>query len=1016
MVQPRGPLNTEFEFDPDSLSLLTVENTNDRGHRGILLIDDTHTLATLQGADAHPFLTLKVNFVGIPNWKSYVRLSFHIRVAKMWFGPFENIRYFESLHEAHVFLGKECVREVKVEEITQEAPIAEYCRTIGMRWRIENHLLYLLTISFDPTTLKKYGFNSETAEEYPELLRVNTLFEGSKLLTVRCLLMTDPDVLNHLEQFQTELRYNVPDYGAFYAGHPTQHFLKLGDYPTADLRPKVQVPGSLTLDDWSEYTTVYGFGCVYEHEVEERRRNMVMSEPFNLRVMAVPGPKDRYFIGFLEKPDDRNVRFNTGDRLTINFFPNLRLEEQNWPAVVIDTLPCTPQGDICISMCRPRDSKSGEYSSEDVNPMPYDIASSEAAFRLVSRHLSHAVHVDILTNTETFKRQIVGLNKLFKEESCRWWKEFLLGKTMNVLTHSNIYSKCPSGVLDLIPTEHFNTGQNRALEYVQALPNGVGIITGPAGTGKTQFILDILQPFLSNRNTNHPQVLVCTPNNAAADDLARRLHSQSQDNGETKNAVIIRMHSVSTEKEVLDAAAVSTFVPDSTTCDIPVHHVEETTDMPLLNITSMIYHAFNEPYKRTHGVKDKRYILHRMSLATWMMRVAGLLAADDPMADIKRHGRFRYLYDQQRANVSLDKDEQKSFGIARQALRKRTLELAHVVITTASNAGDHSLYSTFKPALIVVDEASRLLEADSWNLLGNYNKTPLIMIGDENQLRPVVASTSENNGFLYSMQVSLFHRLKLLGHPSVLLNVQYRMLDVIGNMVSDLFYARKLTNGSGTDLASRPVSQAILRYVQGRWKIGSPMVGLDVKGHREKDSTKSSVNFVNVSVVMNLALDMIGKEIVAPAQLVILTFYRAQYKIYRQALRNLSLAQPRMADIQVKTVDIMQGGQGTVIIMDLVVCNRVGFLQSMNRLNVSCSRAMDGLFVVGDLTGIMNERPNHRRHLGNVITYISKLRARVKMVDTEQNKYVPTSLSHGDLEDRWSENDEELVSIHRALS
>jgi hypothetical protein len=604
-------------------------------------------LATFKNADDHPSLALGVGFVSIPNWKSYVQLYFHIRVAQTRFGQFKDKREFVSLHEAHVFLGRGCVREIKVEEITQEAPIAEYCRTIGMRQTIEDHLLYLLTISFDPATLRKYVFNLEAAEGYPELLRANTLFERSKFLTVRFLLNTIHYVLDHLKQFRTELQQNVPDYGAFFAGHPREHFLQLGDYPIAELRPKVQVPGSPTLDDWSEYTTIYGFGCVYEHEVEERHRKMVMSEPLNLRVMAVPGPKDRYFIGFLEKPDDRDIRFNTGDQLIINSSPIRRPEKHNWSAVVIDTLPCAPQGDICISMCRPKDPESGEYSTENLNPMPYDIGSLEAAFQLVSRHPYQAVHVDILTSTKTFRRQIVWLSKLFREESCRWWKEFLLGKTMNVLTHSKIYSKCSSKAVDLVPTEHFNTGQHRALEYVQALPNGVGIITGPAATGKTQFILDILQPFLSNRNTNHPQVLVCTPNNAAADDLARRLHSQSQDNEETKNAVIIRMHSISIEKEVLDAAAVSTFVPDSTTCDVPVHHVEQTTDMPLLNITSMIYHAFVEPYKRTQGVKDKRYILHKTSLATWMMRVAGLLAADDPMADIKRHDAFRFLYNQQ---------------------------------------------------------------------------------------------------------------------------------------------------------------------------------------------------------------------------------------------------------------------------------------------------------------------------------------------------------------------------------
>jgi hypothetical protein len=60
------------------------------------------------------------------------------------------------------------------------------------------------------------------------------------------------------------------------------------------------------------------------------------------------------------------------------------------------------------------------------------------------------------------------------------------------------------------------------------------------------------------------------------------------------------------------------------------------------------------------------------------------------------------------------------------------------------------------------------------------------------------------------------------------------------------------------------------------------MIGLDVEGYKQRHNSKSSFNLLNVSVVMNLALDLINKNIINPEQLVILTCYRAQYKIYRQ--------------------------------------------------------------------------------------------------------------------------------------
>lgn len=55
------------------------------------------------------------------------------------------------------------------------------------------------------------------------------------------------------------------------------------------------------------------------------------------------------------------------------------------------------------------------------------------------------------------------------------------------------------------------------------------------------------------------------------------------------------------------------------------------------------------------------------------------------------------------------------------------------------------------------------------------------------------------------------------------------------------------------------------------------MVGLHVKGHKKQDNTESSFNLVNASVVMNLTLDLIDKQVVPSAQLVIVTFNCAQY-------------------------------------------------------------------------------------------------------------------------------------------
>lgn len=45
----------------------------------------------------------------------------------------------------------------------------------------------------------------------------------------------------------------------------------------------------------------------------------------------------------------------------------------------------------------------------------------------------------------------------------------------------------------------------------------------------------------------------------------------------------------------------------------------------------------------------------------------------------------------------------------------------------------------------------------------------------------------------------------------------------------------------------------------------------------------------------------------------------------------------------------MQDSQAFFIIMDILVIKKMGFLRLRNRVNVACSRAQDGLVIVGDV-------------------------------------------------------------------
>lgn len=96
---------------------------------------------------------------------------------------------------------------------------------------------------------------------------------------------------------------------------------------------------------------------------------------------------------------------------------------------------------------------------------------------------------------KTFQRELVGINKLYRAQSS-WWRSMLLGKDMTCRANSDIYENCHSKAMALLKTEELNEIQQQGVQYLRNLPNGIGLITGSAVTGKIAFIERVIQPFL----------------------------------------------------------------------------------------------------------------------------------------------------------------------------------------------------------------------------------------------------------------------------------------------------------------------------------------------------------------------------------------------------------------------------------------------------------------------------------------------------------------------------------------
>lgn len=176
------------------------------------------------------------------------------------------------------------------------------------------------------------------------------------------------------------------------------------------------------------------------------------------------------------------------------------------------------------------------------------------------------------------------------------------------------------------------------------------------------------------------------------------------------------------------------------------------------------------------------------------------------------------------------------FGMAQRMLthaKKRVSELeeqcitqilkeADVVVSTCIGAGGETLSNFIRSedmqfATVLIDEAAQCMESASLPTLV-LGCQRLILIGDQNQLPPVVASPV---ALEYGLGVSLFSRLAAGGLTPILLTDQYRMHPKIAEFSSEMFYGGRVK--SRVEPQARPLPQGF------RWPNKKvPVIFIDV--------------------------------------------------------------------------------------------------------------------------------------------------------------------------------------------
>ena len=265
-------------------------------------------------------------------------------------------------------------------------------------------------------------------------------------------------------------------------------------------------------------------------------------------------------------------------------------------------------------------------------------------------------------------------------------------------------------------------------------------------------------------------------------------------------------------------------------------------------------------------------------------------------------------------------------------------KIVGMTITGASI--NRQLIEFLKPAVIIVEEAAEVLEAQLIPLMKPYVEH-LILIGDHQQLRPNVETFELVKK--YNFDVSMMERL-IKGHlPYVQLKLQNRMRPEISKYLKDIY----------PDLMDGPNVHKIVSVPQFEnsflfWHHESPEIG--TRSYSNLEEAKRCVKLANFLVNQGYK----------PTQITILAAYRGQKGLIKRemsSLRSVPLKKVFEKDdkdkeiVQVETIDMFQGDENDIIIVSLVRSNnngKIGFMKEFNRRCVAQSRAKRQVIFVGN--------------------------------------------------------------------
>ena len=286
-------------------------------------------------------------------------------------------------------------------------------------------------------------------------------------------------------------------------------------------------------------------------------------------------------------------------------------------------------------------------------------------------------------------------------------------------------------------------------------------------------------------------------------------------------------------------------------------------------------------------------------------------------------------------------------------LLQESLSDATLVGATCLGIANLSENVDFRFDWVIVDEAGKATPAEI--LVPICLGKKVVLVGDHKQLPPVVDETLlklQDNEKMdikkEDLELSLFEYLErgLADDCKNVLNEQYRMNPVIGDLISYMFYDGKLTSKTFREEKTIPLEMY----------ENKPLVWLTTAANPDKKEEIISDTYRN-SCEANIIFDQLLQideelgNLKQKKETAIIAGYRGQRDMLVRLYESNYAVRFHNMTVEINTVDAFQGRETDIVFYSVVRSNdqgNLGFLKDVRRLNVAFSRARELLVVVGD--------------------------------------------------------------------